>query len=449
MNRLNKIVISFVLPFFVLLFNVSYAYIEPDIQYTKATGSPYINTTTLFGYSRYEIGRIIYLHLATGETENFNKLVESASQAGYNYFIFNDSSIISKYYCFVPKDMDVGFYKYSSTDSCYNLCIEASLTQPVYFGIYNSNNGVMSDTTTLLKQYALSTIDNGLYYETFYYINSLSSTSFFEANCNVKVLGNPVIWDGVTYLHKVEPDTPSLPSNSEIAQAVQAFYNSDYYKNNKDFEDFIVMYNYETKYFDFIGHNFEDKFQQLIFPAGHIYNERWWKFSLDGLTTQASSYLFNKYYWLYSTNDFGENIKYEGKGSINDLLDLRFATSSIIVYSTNEYDVVVYTYDENDEFVSSEMETMPGDQYTYDENLDPTTNEYNPLENFVPTNPSQTILGDVDFNEINKVFEENKDILNIEGASWLFTANNQLTNYFLGFLSLLIVFLIISRILGG
>lgn len=439
MNRLNKILLSFVLPVFCLLISVSNAeIIQPNEIYQYNLGAnSYLTSGSAFGSSYSTINSAVNDYMMGVSSEAFNALKEYYDSNNINYIITKPNIYASKPYGIFLWEDDL------SIDCGYD-----DVNKKIFINSYTGSN----------KNYVYHCYYKSTGASNCFRVQDSRQIGYTLYETNIKSMkavvcdttSNPMTatWDGTSYYIELDDDTPPLPSNSEIASAVQAFYNSDYYKNNTEFDDFFVLYNYDNQYFSFIGHNYEDKFQQLIFPAGHKYNQQWWKFGLDGLITELSSYIFNKYYWLYSTNDFGENFSYDGKGLLSDLLNLNFSTSSTIVYSTNEYDVVVYSYNENNE-LTNEMDTMPGDQYTYDENLDPTTNEYNPLENFVPTNPSQSILGDVNFDEINKTFEENKDILNIEGASWLFTANNQLINYFIGFLSLLIVFLIISRILGG
>lgn len=471
MNRSNKILLSFVLPILCLLISVSNAgIIESNKIYNIGKYAydsiPSNTNTSIFSElnswdSAWFDGIKGYLTAETHEQYStwWNDTFIPHMYSTYNknsYILFSPKNQSSNYYSiyFYNSDeidfaidktngesyADAKLYTYITTgDSLINLRLYWSASGSTGKDGYN-----YTFTTNSFWQLADSS----------YAVNG--SRYFLHEGASIKTVLNRM-WDGTSYYYEYSEsggeDTPSLPSNAEIAQAVQAFYNSDYYKNNKDFKDFIVMYNYETQYFSFIGHNFGIDLGQVIVPPnyeydGYSYNQDWWKFFLRNITSQVASNLWNRYYWLYSTNDFGENLTYTGKGRINDLLNLHWATSSIIVYSTTDYPVVKIETDENGVLTPVEG-TILGDQYTYDENLDPTTNEYNPLENFVPTNPSQTILGDVDFDEINKTFDENKGILNIENASWLFTANNQFVTYFIGFLSLLIVFLIISRILGG
>lgn len=448
MNRLIRIMCAFVLPFLCFLINVSYA------EYNSSSPSPgqasYSQADTslidLCGYTASQIPSIF------DDRENnpdaYNTLLSTFTDNGY-YIYFPgwrySSTVKPTGFVIIP------------TSTFRDIGVSSSGSLMPYFKINDIfGHYATSISSPSFKVYKATS-------EGHLAINSMSNCSssldMFGNLPYVKQLysNNGIYWDGESYYYQAPkpdiPDTPSLPSNAEIAQAVQAFYNSDYYKNNKNFSDFFALYNYENSTFSFIGHNFGIDLGQVIVPPdyeyeGYSYNQDWWKFFLRNISSELASNLWNKYYWLYSTTDFGENIKSDGKGSIKDLINLHFSTNSIIVYSTTDYPVVKIETDENGVLTPVEG-TIPGDQYTYDENLDPTTNEYNPLENFVPSNPVQSILGDVNFDEINKTFEENKDLLNIEGASWLFTANNKLVGYFVGFLSLLIVFLIISRILGG
>lgn len=437
MNRSIRIFISFVLPFFCLLISVSYAFEFGDNPLAiRGTEENTDNVDVLCGYSKSEISHLYSNRIS--ELDSYNEMLNNFSKQGYHIFF------ITSYFVVFPKANfnDAGLWFDNSTKT-YKYILYYDVDTTYYQYSYTSND-IISKKITGSGYFMFSHFVEGAW-------GNLPHLKILTYNSGF-------LWDGETYQYKSEilpeGDTISLPSNSEIASTVQAFYNTDYYKNNKDFEDFIVMYNYNTKYFSFIGHKHGSNLGQVIVPPGYeyegnSYDDDWWKFFLRNISSEISSNLWNRYYWLYSTNDLGKTFTYNGKGAISDLLNLHFATSSIIVYSTIDYPVVKIETNEETGALEPVQGTVPGDQYTYDENLDPTTNEYNPLQNFVPTNPIQDILGDVDFEEINKTFEENKDILNIEGASWLFTANNNFISYFIGFLSLLIVFLLISRILGG
>lgn len=438
-----NIICTFVLLSFSLLFNVSYAGFGSTgraiwkVQASSATTdvdhqitenySMYDIYGIVSGYSRGEISEYIYKSMCSDlETNGFA-------------FVYSHSGSYTPLMVYPYETVDIGYVEstnticvYGSTSEIVNVYVRSGTGNPGYQGKWTTRN----------------TSSHACYYEHAY---SAVPTLYTHDIKALTISSSKLYWDGESYSYKAPT---SLPSNAEITQAVQSFYNSDYYKNNKDFKDFLVMYNYKTQYFSFIGHNFGIDLGQVIVPPnyeyeGHSYNQDWWKFYLRNISSEIASNLWNRYYWLYSTNDFGETIQSDGKGSIKDLLDLCFSTSSTIVYSTTDYPVVKIELDEETGILEPIEGTIPGDQYTYDENLNPTTNEYNPLENFVPTNPTQSIIGNIDFSEINKVFEENKDILNTSGATWLFTANNQLVSYFLGFLLFVIILFIISRVLGG
>ena len=457
MNKLNTF-LSFVLLSFCLLINVSNALeFEPNVNVSSYVGHNYrvaldMYTNITSSYTFNDVYSIAQTYWTDQSNESdFVAMKNSVLSSGYTIWFGKATSNPFNFVCYVWKDTecDVGarINPYSGAPTPYVACIEGDYLY--FYDLANSCYFEKFNDVCLSMQ--------GIYWEGYpdykYGVGKIKSLP--------DGAGGTRVWDGVSYYEPynvsdtepIEPDTPSLPSNSEIASAVQAFYNSDYYKNNNDFKDFIVLLNTTNNNISIIGHNFASQLAQCIVPAdyeydGESYNQDWWRFYLRGITDQISATLLEKYYWLYNTTDLGETITYTGKGYMNDLLDVRFTTQSIIIYSTTDY--FVQTFEKDDEGIyQPESGTIPGNQYTYDETLDPTENQYNPLDTFVPTNPSQTILGDVDFDEINKIFEENKDILNIEGASWLFTANNKLVGYFIGFLSLLIVFLIISRILGG
>lgn len=463
MNKLNKKIISFVLLFSIcLLVNVSYAF-EKDVSIVLGDGSYDLDYESKIGDSLVsDITPDLYnKYLNPNDPEIdaiFNERIEFIfNELGFNsYFMYGYTNADGNDYFsasfFNDTSINFGFYDNAGKRI---FCLEASNNSQLYRLNKSTNGGFVSSA------YVYTYNTNSKYY------NRLTpqSLAYFITSPNLKVHNlvysseDNIYWDG-TYYSTSSEEEPTMPTNAEISQAVQAFYNSDYYKNNKDFKEFFVLYNSLKGIYSFIGHNsvgeIAGHFKYGSTLSQHIYTEnypsnttglRYWNFSLETLGSQISN-VFNNYYWLYSSHDNGISFAYNGKGYVTDLIDVKFDSRySTIVYSSIDYLCRIYDYENDEE--TTEDATISGDQYTYDENLDPTTNEYNPIENFVPVNPSQSILGDVDFNEINKTFEENKDILNIENASWLFTANNKLVGYFIGFLSLLIVFLIISRILGG
>ena len=444
MNRLIRIMLSFVLPFFCLLINVSYS-LEIEANVTMSDTFPsqktfdkstFLNESYTFA-DVYNISKSYYENSATNET-TFNAMKDSVVSAGYNLW-FGTGGSSNYFLCYVwqqdycdvavrPQDTsDIPFVAWKQGDYTY--------FYDLYVGCYYRKN-----ETKILQMAQF----NNTYPM---YIYGLGSIKLFPSS-------GAKIWDGTSYYYEssLEPDTPSLPSNAEIAQAVQAFYNSDYYKNNKDFSDFIVVYNTTNGYFDFVGHTLGNIFGQVIIPPnyryqGKMYDEQWWKFFID---ENQGALPYGSSYYLYSTNDLGQNITYEGIGKITNLLDVDFGSHSVIVYSTTDYPVRTYVLDETTGDYTYTDGIIEGDQYTYDETLDPTETGYNPLDNFLTVNPSETIIGNADFGDFTNVFEENKDLFSFtENMQWLITANNKLSNYFLGFIVLCALFITLGRVLKG
>lgn len=437
MNRLIRIMLSFVLPFFCLLISVSYAdWTSTPIKNTARIESNYTTTPATFGdYTMATIKTIVknYMNDSTTYETQYNSMIEYLENMDLA-LVFAKRGTDS--YCFVfPDNIDVGLY----SDTNY----------------YFINNGRVDFGTTA--------------YSTYYYGNSTDTTavyfnvnqtdSLFYSTKSVKKISyaNGYYWDG-TYIYEVptvpdEPESPSLPSNAEIASVVQAFYNSDYYKNNKDFSDFMVLYNTTNGNYSFIGHTLGNVLGQVIIPPdyrfeGKLYSEQWWKFYIDenqGATPYASTF------HLYSIiNTALDVISDDGVGKISELVNLDFSSKSVIVYSTTDYPVRTYMLDETTGDYIYTDGIIEGDQYTYDENLDPTISGYNPLDNFVTVDPSQTIIGDADFEGFTDVFEENKDLFSFtENMQWLIKANNKLSNYFLGFIVMCALFITLGRVLKG
>ena len=454
MNRLKKILLLFVLPFFCLLMSVSYAYEFGSTQMTQAGYYGEVNNTTKVGnYTLAELKTLMTNYtnglLAFSDLE---PIIDYYYNSGYNVIIANSwaNSANMKTIGIIPKNVDI----MSFGNPGYGFMF-SSIDDNTYEGY------IVSLATSWSKSHIIRTVYNGYKGNT---AGDLYGNGIEFATCDIKQATNTSqswYWDGFSYLYKTSygtenPDESIMPTNSEIASVVQSFYDSDLYKNNTNFKDFMVVYSFVTGYYSIIGtdnHLLQEIYYDGAKPSNDdfTYPETWWRFYNYFGNVQNFFYGWN--YWLYSTrkeNDVFLPLEYNGVGKINDLFNLKFTNQSIIVYSSYEYEVYEFrpSIEEGGENQVTNT-TVPGNEFTYDENLDPTDSNYSPIQNYIPANPSQTILGNVDFSEINKTFEENKDILNIEGASWLFTANNKLVGYFIGFLSLLIVFLIISRILGG
>lgn len=459
MNKLN-IFLSFVLLSFCLLINVSYA----DFSTTPISCDTY-GANTITNTSSYILGisssytysnsrSIINTYLADTSNESnkiiYEDMLSTLNSEGINLIIFKYTNTKGNSYnriLYFANNLDFGvlnpssggYFCFISNDgnSPTFVQFDSNASYPYEF-IKSSTAGINNSFNTIVELYYSSKS-----------IKLLSGST------------SSVMWDGSSYYYEApttpeQPEAPIMPTNSEIASVVQSFYDSDLYKNNTNFKDFMVVYSFVTGYYSIIGtdnHLLQEIYYDGAKPSNDdfTYPETWWRFY--NYFGNAQNFFYGWDYWLYSTrkeNDVFLPLEYNGVGKINDLFNLKFTNQSVIVYSSYEYEVYEFrppTEEGGENQVTNT--TVPGNEFTYDENLDPTDSNYSPIQNYIPANPSQTILGNVDFDEINKTFEENKDILNIEGANWLFTANNKLVGYFIGFLSLLIVFLIISRILGG
>lgn len=468
MNRLIRIMLSFVLLFFCLFISVSYAVIiEPNEPYSSNSSafsnSSSSSTNTLEGYTPVDIAGAVQQYIVNSDATVLDPILQDLSSKGYSksiiYITMNGT--VPKYYISIfPDEFEFDFTHIDSNPVGASDLIGIYAPANSYYYTYWFDRGY-----TFMMTVTQKTNSSAYCYDKINSAGSLNySSPFLEFNnLSVKEVTRDnygyYIWDGTSYYYEAapdEPDTPSLPSNAEIAQVVQSFYDSDLYKNNTNFKDFMVVYSFITGYYSIIGtdnHLLQEIYYDGAKPSNDdfTYPDTWWRFY--NYFGNAQNLFYGWDYWLYSTrkeDDSFSPISYDGVGKINDLFKLKFTNQSIIVYSSYEYKVYEFRPPtEEGGSNSSTVTTILGDEYTYDENLDPTDSEYSPIQNYISTNPGQTILGDVDFNEINKTFEENKGILNIENARWLFAANNQFVGYFIGFLSLLIVFLIISRILGG
>lgn len=456
MNKLNKKIISFVLLFSIcLLVNVSYAEFSPTPVNTKATYTSSTTSSTIAGYTLKQIKKFFKSTDDVARTT----MLKTLSAEGYKVIWAPTESDTSLWHTFVfPSSFDVGAV---ATSSNFKFILSVESDTSMYYV------GIASDATP--KKLSFSTSG---YYNTYGTMSVTFSLDTFNSMISENAFGNVsyikkltdisggYTWDDTSYYYEVpsvEPEQPTMPTNSEIASAVQMFYNSIYQYSNA-FDDFFVLYDSSTRLYTYVGHTRGNALGQVIvepngYYDGYKFDAQWWKFFLDEQEDAWNWQNISKYfnYYVYTSEGTVDTLKNIGYSNISGLLsDGPWATSTtIIVYSTTDYPVKYITFTEDSPEPNIQTGLIEGDQYTYDENLDITNNNYNPLENFITVNPTINILGNVDFSEINKVFEENKDILNIESASWLFVANNNFLEYFMGFLFILIVFLIISRILGG
>ena len=447
MNKLN-IFLSFVLLSFCLLINVSYAELNIGDSFECKQNYNILKISKVGDYTISQIRTILenYKNYPSEESYQvaFNNLITVFSDLGCNNYFFIGTRSSTAYFFVAYPDSCNLYFNY--VDGHQRIYLD-SVVDSTFYCVNNQSssqkNTVVSNGIDRIWELYLQSFDS--------YYSTTKSIKFVDVDKNT-------IYFNGDYYYQVSttPGEPSIPSNSEIASVVQSFYDSDLYKNNTNFKDFMVVYNFVTGYYSIIGtdnHLLQEIYYDGAKPSNDdfTYPETWWRFYNYFGNVQNLFYGWD--YWLFSTrkeNDIFLPIKYDGVGKLNNLFNLKFTNQSVIVYSSYEYEVYEFRPPTQEGGENQVIKTtVPGNEFTYNENLNPTDSNYSPIQNYIPINPSQTILGNVDFDEINKTFEENKDILNIKSASWLFSANNQLVGYFISFLSLLIVFLIISRILGG
>lgn len=273
--------------------------------------------------------------------------------------------------------------------------------------------------------------------------------------------GNNATWDGSYY--SITPPTPSyIPTNEEIAEKVQAFYDSDLFQNQNDFKDYFVLYNYNNETFSFIGHNLvgtitdsngsHDNMSllgQVIYSADYPTNtvgQDYWSFRFETDWSKIVNFFNGNKYYLFSTTLDSETIIYNGMGSISDLVQLKFdPTYSTIVYSTKDYMVTIFDNPSPPDPDFGTRDIMPGDLYTYDENIDPTTSEYNPITNYVLPNSVDTLISNADIPGLLQIWVT-PDFSNM---GWVFLAISSFWGYFGGFVLLTAVMFFIMWLLRG
>lgn len=465
MKKINfnfiKFIFSFIFVFAPLFLSFSNAgIIEPNVSYN--IGVQYFDKYT---NDRTNIYSDLNSSFPGFKNNLVNGYLNSSTQSDYiewfNGFcdhIYSTYNMNSFFIAKISSYYQIYFYNSSDIDFAVNVSSPEELTSSTRLFLYVStgNKLLYFDGNVPSSSAYLYNFSSDFLWELTGSYAKFNPNFMFLYNSSIKslTLSSSWSWNGETYFYQSpsEPEGPTLPSNAQIAQAVQNFYNSDYYKNNKDFKDFIVLYNTETQYFDFICHTLGNTLGQVILPPnyryqGKLYDVQWWKFYID---ENQGAFPYGKSYYLYASNDFGVNITDIGTGKISELIDLDFSNKSVIVYSTTDYPVRTYVLNEGSGDYTYTDGIIEGDQYTYNENLNPTTNGYNPLENFVTVDPSQTIIDNADFEGFSNIFNEHKDLFSFtESMHWLIVANNELSNYFLGFIVLCALFLTLSRILKG
>lgn len=451
-NTLNytKYLICFFLSALLLLSSSSA--FTPNQQYSKISGSnSYVAYSTM---SQYSYGGVSFMTLSNtindyisnnSVTEEVFKNTIAPIEQDYNLFIFSSPTGDNIRWGLAPKNFDLIHYTQSNNYSYLGIIPNSSYTYHDCFFTY-----VRSWNNTANCYYKLSNNSN-VYWQADYIDSIIYSTSSIY-DC-VYVSYDICYGDG-SYWYEVTPPTPPAPSyiptNEEIADKVQEFYNSDFFQNQSDFKDFFVLYNYNNETFSFIGHNLDTHIGQHIESADYPLNTTgisFWRFYLTDVVTHVWNY-FNNYYWLYSTTLSSDTISYDGKGAVTDLLELKFDSNySTIVYSTTDYPVEIIEWDSNNNESIITRETIPGDYYTYDENLDPTTSEYNPVTNFIKPSSIDTVISNANTEELINIWTEN--IPDFTELAWLFTCVGFLWGYFGSYILVFCLLLFILHIVRG
>ena len=449
-NILNyiKILICFVVSSLLLL-SSSYAFV-PNQYYTMVnSGNPYVayssmNSNFNSDVSFMTLSNTIYGYYEgnTVTQEVFDSVISSAENT-HNIYIWKvpGSNTIRWGACL--KSMDLAHYVASNNG--YLNIITNSTTYNYYDCFFTY---VRSWSNTANCYYKTSNIPNGYWQMDTISELLYSSVSIYECTY---VSGGTCYGDG-SYWYTVTPPAPPepsyIPTNEEIADKVQEFYDSDFFQNQSDFKDFFVLYNYNNQTFSFIGHNLGDNIGQVIYRSNFPQNTTgvdYWSFYLVNATTHIWNW-FNNYYWLYTTTLDSETITYTGKGAVTDLLDLKFnPTYSTIVYSTTDYPCVIYGWDDTNNEITEESETISGDSYTYDENINPTTSEYNPITNYVLPNSIDTLISNADIPGLLQIWVT-PDFSNMD---WIFLSISAFWGYFGGFVLLTAIMFFIMWLLRG
>lgn len=434
-----------------LLLSTSFG-IDNNTTYNFSTYQPNAmsNANSLYyaGYSLHDIAHNIYDYYKNGANElTYLTMIDALESANLNIVIFNVNGANNPIYeaYILDNTLDL-VYLCDSNDS------------KMYFG------GITTDSTTLTSSKnvtftALNNLTGNVTYQnrsldsnklvsmklniSYIYELCYSSTSIYELNG----VWTSCSWNGDYYYQATPPEPSYIPTNEEIADKVQEFYNSDFFQNQSDFKDFFVVYNYNTGLFQFIGHNLGISIGQEIYPANYPTNTTgfdYWNFYIRSLGSIIWNW-FNNYYWLYTTTLDSDTIVYNGKGTMTDLLELKFnPTYSTIIYSTTDYNCVVYSWDD-EHGIDYEQEIIPGDYYTYNENVNPTTSEYNPISSYINVNSIDTLVSNADTVSLFELFVV-PDFSNME---WVLLAIGVFWGYFGGFVLLMCVLLFILWIIRG
>jgi len=435
-----------------LLLSISYATFDLNVPTEIKYNADY-TANSIGNYSKSTIGSTIRNYTSNptdpSYSSDFNTMISYLSSIGLsNYYICSNGSQYG--YCFFDSTSDLGFYLYDSENSDYYMvAVSPSSSSTAYFQMLGSSNLYNISNNTNNYSYHIATKNSNYvsYMNDNYPIKSVNSVN-----------GN-YVWEGA-YYRTVGPSY--IPTNEEIAEKVQAFYDSDLFQNQSDFKDYFVLYNYNNEVFSFIGHNLTGTITdtngthdnmsllgQVIYSADYPTNnigQTYWTFRLETDWASIVNFFNGNKYYLYATTLDSETITYTGMGSISDLVQLKFdPTYSTIVYSTKDYMVTVFDNPSPPDPDYGTRDIISGDLYTYDENIDPTTSDYNPITNYVLPDSVDTLISNADIPGLLQIWVT-PDFSNM---GWIFLAISSFWGYFGGFVLLTAIMFFIMWLLRG
>lgn len=325
-------------------------------------------------YTLYNVWSIVKQHYLGDLSDSiYNVMFEELRSNGFG-FTFSDYNDIFEVVVYSYEAVDIGYY---------NNYIQFTQSGTESTTIYSQVSDRYSRSKITVENKSYSSV-----YEPIYITDSVKLLT-----CS----GGYVYWDGESYYYQAEISTPDTPVlDSETANVIQKFYDSDYYKENKDFRDFYILHTPSTGYYSIIGT--QRLLNQYMVEAGvklgyeeESYDVDWWFFDT------AHDVLTNLYYWLYSTTDNGDTFAYDGKGLINDLCNVRFTTGSSIVYSTRDYNCIRYFLTEDEDgtkYTAIDYEYIETGSYEFSSELTPTENNYSTFGEMI-VDKGTSLLSDV------------------------------------------------------
>ena len=443
MNKLNTF-LSFVLLSFCLLINVSYAEIPANVEVAIDTNFGFVNASTFGDYSASTLLSYFSDYYNKDDETSFDTLLSIFSDAGFSRYVISRKTDGNNSYIYLYFLCDGNDVAYNLDDNgipqnaCYS-CDGDTLYYQFYIKGSTKTFGYVSSSKNKYRFFNLVSSSPTMSYE-----YDFSSEPIKIVTLRITDTSQYYItWDGTSYYQVSNPSTSTMPTNAEIASAVQLFYNSVYQATNA-FDDFFVLYDTSTKLYTYVGHTRGNSLGQVIvepngYFEGYKFDVQWWKFFLDEQEDSWNWQNISKYfnYYVYSSEGTADTFKEVGYSNISGLLsDGPWATSTtIIVYSTTDYPVKYITFSDDSPEPNIQTGVIEGDQYTYDENLDITDNNYNPLDSFVTIDYPSSLVSRADFEEFMNIFNENSQFAVLpSNANWIVIANNSLFEHFSSFI---------------